>query len=196
MCPYVFQSYLFPTLNKDHIKFVFLLDAARDNIFNAWKADFERLKQLAEASRPSPKQVKAWHVYGKVKFFVKRLNFPPKLRVGPVSDVLGIVISGMGLYDAIKNKNTMGIVNSVLGIVGSVVALSLFSASLITGLQVLSTISALAGVAFFIAPLIVQLFWPSNLAIETANKLTEISRNDLQGYRHQLGRFTESGARR
>ncbi|KAJ7381701.1 hypothetical protein OS493_039531 [Desmophyllum pertusum] len=30
----------------------------------------------------------------------------------------------MGLYDAIKNKNTMGMVNSVLGIVGSVVALS------------------------------------------------------------------------
>lgn len=127
---------------------------------------------------------------------MKRLKFPPKLRVGPVSDILGIVVSGMGLYDAIKNKNTMGMVNSVLGIVGSVVALSLYSAALITGLQVLSTISALAGVAFFIAPLIVQLFWPRSLALETANKLTEISRNDLQGYQHQLGRFTESGARR
>ncbi|KAJ7386528.1 hypothetical protein OS493_008664 [Desmophyllum pertusum] len=129
-------------------------DTARQNIFDAWKADFERLQQLAETSKPSPKKVRVWHVYGKAKFFVKRLNFPPKLRIGPVSDILGIVVSGMGLYDAIKNKKHHGD-----------------------------------------APLIVQLFWPTSLALETANKLTEISRNDLQGYQHQLEKFTESGAR-
>ena len=113
-----------------------------------------------------------------------------------MSDILGIVVSGMGLYDAIKNKNTMGMVNSALGIVGSVVGLTLFAITVKTGLVVLTTASALAGAVFFIAPLVVQLFWPKNLALETANKLTEISRNDLQGYQHQLGQFFETGARR
>ena len=119
-----------------------LTDASRQHIFDAWKDDFNRLKRLAEASRPSPKEVKAWHVYGKAKFFVKRLKFPPTSSlkfIGPVSDILGIVVSGIGLYDAIKNQNTMGIVNSVLGIVGSVVALSLFTTALVTGIQVQQT---------------------------------------------------------
>lgn len=87
-------------------------------------------------------------------------------------------------------------VNSVLGIVGSVVGLTLFTSALVTGLEILSTLNALAGAAFFMLPLIVKLFWPSNLAIDTANKLTEISRNDLDGHLHQLGQFSESGARR
>ena len=90
----------------------------------------------------------------------------------------------------------MGIVNNVIGIVGCVVALTLWSAALVTGIQVLSTVSALAGVAFFIAPLIIQLIWPRSLALETANKLTEISQKELQGYLHQLGGFSESGSRR
>ena len=113
-----------------------------------------------------------------------------------MSDILGIVVSAMSLHDAIKNKNTMGIVNSVIGIVGCVVALTLWSAALITGVQVLSAISAMAGVAFFIAPLIIQLFWPRSLALETANKLTEVSQKELQGYIHQLEGFSEAGTRR
>ncbi|KAL9950616.1 hypothetical protein ACROYT_G043139 [Oculina patagonica] len=169
---------------------------ARRNIFNAWKADLRELQQLAEAGKPSPKAVRAWHVYGKAKFFIKRIKFPPKYRVGPWSDILGIVVSGINLHNAIKNKNSLGMVNSVLGIVGSVVGLTLFTSALVTGLEILSTLNALAGAAFFMLPLIVKLFWPSNLAIDTANKLTEISRNDLDGYLHQLGQFSESGARR
>ncbi|XP_078353902.1 uncharacterized protein LOC144638585 [Oculina patagonica] len=168
---------------------------ARRNIFNAWKADLRELQQLAEAGKPSPKAVRAWHVYGKAKFFIKRIKFPPKYRVGPWSDILGIVVSGINLHNAIKNKNSLGMVNSVLGIVGSVVGLTLFTSALVTGLEILSTLNALAGAAFFMLPLIVKLFWPSNLAIDTANKLTEISRNDLDGYLHQLGQFSESGAR-
>ena len=113
-----------------------------------------------------------------------------------MSDILGIVVSAMNPHDAIKNKNTMGIVNSVIGIVGCVVALTLWSATLITGIQVLSTISALAGVAFFVAPLIIQIFWPRSLALETANKLTDVSQKELQGYVYQLGGFSGAGSRR
>lgn len=130
---------------------------------------------------------------------MKRLKFPPtsQLRfVGPVSDILGIIVSGIGLYDAIQTDNTMGMVYSVLGIVGGIVALTLFTTVMITGIQTLSAISAVAGVAFFIAPLIVQIIWPRSLAIETANKLSEISQKDLQGYLHQLEKFSESGSRR
>ncbi|KAL9950615.1 hypothetical protein ACROYT_G043138 [Oculina patagonica] len=170
-------------------------DRARQNIFDAWKADFKRLQQLAETGKPSPMKVRAWHVYSTVRFFVERLKLPAVLRVGPVSEILGIVVNGMRLYDAIKNRNTMGMVISVLGIVGCVVALSLYTATLITGLQVLSTISGVAAVTFWITSTIVYLVWPRNKVIETANKLTEFSRNDLKGYQHQLERFTESGAR-
>ena len=113
-----------------------------------------------------------------------------------MSDILGIIVSGIGLYDAIQTDTTMGMVNSVLGIVGGIVALTLFTTAMITGIQILSAISAVAGFAFFIAPLIVQIIWPRNLAIETANKLSEISQKDLQGYLHQLEKFSESGSRR
>lgn len=177
-----------------------LLDDARQNIWQAWKRDLERLERIAQSSGPSPKEVRIWHVYGKVRFAIKQLKFPPTSKAevikGPVSDILGIVVSAMGLYDAIKNKNTLGIVNNVIGIVGCVVALTLWSATFVTGIQVLSTVSALAGVAFFIAPLIIELFWPRSLALETANKLTEISQKELQGYLHQLRGFSESGSRR
>ena len=177
-----------------------MLDDARQNIWQAWKRDLQRIERIAQASGPSPKQVGIKQMYGKIRFAIKQLKFPPTstagLIRGPVSDILGIVVSAMSLHDAIKNKNTMGIVNSVIGIVGCVVALTLWSAALITGIQVLSAISALAGVAFFIAPLIIQLFWPRSLALETANKLTEISQKELQGYLHQLGGFSESGSRR
>ncbi|KAL9977465.1 hypothetical protein ACROYT_G014871 [Oculina patagonica] len=174
-------------------------DRARQNILDAWKADFEGLRQLAEASKPSPKALRAWHVYGSARFLVKNLEKQVKQLakykpLGIISDILGIVVSGMGLHDAIKNKNTMGMVNSVLGIVGCVVALSLYTAALFTGLQVLSTISGVAGIVFWITPLIIKLIWPKNMIIETANALTNISRNDLKGYQDQLGRFTESGA--
>ena len=98
--------------------------------------------------------------------------------VGPVSDILGIIVSGIGLYDAIQTDNTMGMVNSVLGIVGGIVALTLFTTVMITGIQIVSAISAV------------------ETAIETANKLSEISQKDLQGYLHQLETFSESGSRR
>ena len=138
---------------------------------------------------------------------MRRLNFPAQLAmIRPISDVLGIVISGMGLHDAIKNKNTMGIVNNVIGIVGCTVALGLFAAQaaakhvaskvlakLVTFIPVVGPI---LGFAFFFAPLLVQMFWPRSLAIETANKLTEVARDDLQGYRQQLAGLSQTGAQR
>ena len=111
---------------------------------------------------------------------------------GPISDILGIVVSSIGLYDAIQKKNTLGIVNSVVGIVGGVAALSLFTAAVTTGVKVFATIGGLAGAAFFVVPLLIQMFWPRRLAIE----LTEISQKDLQGNLHQLSRLSESGSRR
>ena len=129
---------------------------------------------------------------------VKRLKFKPTSPgkfVGPVSDVLGIVVSGLGLADAIEHQNTKGIVKSVIGIVGGLVGLVAFG-FVLKGFALAGPIGALAGAAFFIIPLIVELLWPSNLAIETANKLSEISRNDMEGYLSQLKKFTESGKNR
>lgn len=179
--------------------FVFYSDTAREAIFNAWKADFAKLKQLANRNRPSPKEVKAWHVYGKVRYFVRRLDFPPQLaNVRPFTDILGIVISGMGLHDAIKNQNKMGIVNNILGIVGCTVALGLFAAQTVAKHVASKVLAKLVGfipvvgpvlaIAFFLAPIIVQILWPRSLAIETANKLTEVASHELQGYRDQLAR--------
>ncbi|KAK2563041.1 hypothetical protein P5673_014050 [Acropora cervicornis] len=173
-------------------------DESKQRIFEAWKRDMERLQRLAESTRPSPKNPKIWQVYGSCKYFFKQLRFPPTSSMrfaGPISDILGIVVSSIGLYDAIQKKNTLGIVNSVLGIVGGVVALSLFTAAVTTGVKVFATIGGLAGAAFFVVPLLIQMFWPRSLAIETANKLTEISQKDLQGNLHQLSRLSESGSR-
>ena len=114
----------------------------------------------------------------------------------PISDILGIVVSSIRLFDAIQKKNTLGIVNSVLGIVGGVVALSLFTAAVTTGIKVFATIGGLAGAAFFVVPLLIKMFWPRSLAMETANKLTEIFQKDLQGNLHRLSRLSESGSRR
>lgn len=181
------------------INYLDLIDETKQRIFEAWKRDMERLQRLAELTRPSPKNPKIWEVYGSCKYFFKQLRFPPTSSMrfaGPISDILGIVVSSIGLYDAIQKKNTLGIVNNVLGIVGGVVALSLFTAAVTTGIKVFATIGGLAGAAFFVVPLLIKMFWPRSLAIETANKLTEISQKDLQGNLHQLSRLSESGSRR
>jgi hypothetical protein len=135
--------------------------------------------------------VKAWHVYGTVKALVKRLKFQtePGRFLGPVSDIVGIVISGFGLADAIENSNTKGIVKSVVGIVGGLVGLAAFALAM-------PGFGAIAGVAFFIIPMIIEAFWPSNFAIETANKLSEISREDMEGHLTQLMKFSASGSKR
>lgn len=163
----------------------------RNEVADAWLADFNRLKELAESNSPTPKKRKASEVYGTAKALIKRLKFeskPGKL-VGPVSDVVGIVISAFSLADAIENSNTKGIVKSVVGIVGGLVGLAAFGLAM-------PGLGALAGVAFFIIPMLIEAFWPSNLAIETANKLSEISREDMEGHLTQLIKFSASGKKR
>ena len=79
----------------------------------------ERLQRLAESTRPSPKNPKIWQVYGSCKYFFKQIRFPPTSSMrfaGPISDILGIVVSSIRLYDAVQKKNTLGIVNSVLAL--------------------------------------------------------------------------------
>jgi hypothetical protein len=171
----------------------------RNQLNKAWTDDFNRLKALGESDDPdAPKDLKAWQVYGKIKVLVKRLKFKPTSPgrfTGPVADVLGIVVSSFGLADAIANGNTKGIVKNVVGIVGGLVGLVAFG-FVTQGIAIAGPIGALAGAVFFIIPLIVELAWPSNLAIETANKLSEVSRNDLNGYSSQLKRFSDSGKKR
>lgn len=53
---------------------------------------------------------------------------------GFVLDIFGIVVSVMGFYDVIKNKNILGIVNNVIGIVGCVVVLILWSVIFVIGI--------------------------------------------------------------
>lgn len=165
--------------------------AERNALADGWLADFNRLKELAESSSPTPKKLKAWQVYGTAKALIKRLKFDtkPGKFLGPVSDVLGIVISGFGLADAIENSNIKGIVKSVVGIVGGLVGLAAFGLAM-------PGLGAVAGVAFFIIPMIIEALWPSNLAIETANKLSEISRKDMEGHLTQMIKFSASGKKR
>ena len=180
-----------------------MIDEARKKIFSAWKEDLTGLKTLSEASNPTARELRSLLVYGKVKYYVKRLQFGrtkseihQNLKfIRPVADTLGIIVSGIGLVDAIITKNTVGIINNVLGIVGSVVGLSLFTASLTASAVakvVLVAVSGLVGTAFFIIPLTVLAFWPTNLAVETANKLTKVSQKDLEDYFQHLGSFTGS----
>ena len=178
-----------------------LTDDTRKKIFDAWKQDFTGLKTLSEAKNPTAKTLRALLVYGRVKYYLKRLEFgrpdseiQKKLKfIRPVADVLGIIVSAGGLVDAIITKNTVGIINNVLGIVGSVVGLSLFTAALTASgatQVVLAAASGLVGTAFFIIPLTVLAFWPTNLAVESANKLSKVSQKDLEDYFQHLGGFT------
>lgn len=159
------------------------------------------MKRLGEQNGPGgKKELRVWQMYGKVKVLTKRLKFtvpfgPNGKFGGPVADVLGIVVSSFGLAECISTGNTNGIVKNAIGIVGSLVGLVAFG-FVTQGVAIAGPIGALVGAVFFIIPMIVDLLWPSNLAIETANKLSEVSRNDLNGYLSQLRGMREEGKKR
>jgi len=173
----------------------------RSAVEKIWTADFQKLKRLGEEGGPGgKKELRAWQVYGNVKLLAKRLKFtvpvgPNGKFGGPVADVLGIVVSSFGLAESIAAKDTKGIVKNAIGIVGGLVGLVAFG-FLSQGFAMGGPIGAFAGAIFFLIPMIVDLLWPSNLAIETANKLSEVSRNDLNGYLSQLKGVREEGMKR
>lgn len=174
-------------------------DEDRQRIFDAWKKDIKRLEKIAETGTPSAHKTKVWQVYGKVKYFVKQLKFPQTsvLRFhGPVADILGIAIGITGLRESIQKKNTLGIVNNVLAIVGGATGLLFFGLKMATGLEIFGTVGGLLGAAFFVVPIMISLIWPKSPTVDTANRLTEISSDNLNAYRTQLRSFTASGTHR
>ena len=80
---------------------------------------------------------------------------------------------------------------SSVGIIGATVALGLFAAGS-AGVAVAAQIAPVVGLLFYIAGMFIEAFWPSNTAIETANKLSKYARDEINGFSPQLQQMSQT----
>lgn len=119
----------------------------------------------------------------------------PQLKLGPMTDVVHIVLGIQGLAEAISTNNVKGIVKSSVGIIGATVALGLFAAGTAGGVALAAQVAPVVGLLFYIAGMFIEAFWPSNTAIETANKLSSYARQEINGFSPQLQQMSREGKR-
>ena len=114
---------------------------------------------------------------------MKRVPKIPKL--GPLADVVYIVLSIEGLVEAIAKNSIKGIIKNSVAIVGAIVTLSFFALG--------SAAGSVVGVLFYLATVFIGSFWPNNKAIKIANKLSYYARQELDGLSPQLQKISQKG---
>ena len=157
----------------------------RTRFHNAWVNDNTRIE------KQSNNLARAKLLWADMRQIIKRVP-APELKLGPLTDVVHIVLGIQGLAEAISTNNVKGIVKSSVGIIGATVALGLFAAGS-AGVALAAQVAPVVGLLFYIAGMLIEAFWPSNTAIETANKLSSYARQEINGFSPQLQQMSQEG---
>ena len=149
----------------------------RSKFNETWVNDIKRLETA------STKKARAKRLWADVRQLMKRVPEHPNL--GPLSDVIHIVLNVEGLVKAIIKNDYKGIVKSSVAIVGAVVALGLFAIKNVAG--------PVVGILFYMAGVLIEAIWPKNQVIRTANQLSSYARQELNGFSPELQRLSQKG---